>query len=129
MANENKQVDIDQLLVQTYASESVPDGVNIRLKNQIACKASMQEKSISFWWLPATISTFLMIAFCGMTGWLYVILELKKDWFLMPNLTHLLSKGFVYVVCAMALGHILVSWLFTVIIMWKLNFRKKAHIF
>lgn len=122
-------MELDEMLKAAYSEEKVPEDINIRLRNQIACREVMEEKSISFWWLPAVLSTILAVAGFSMSFLLYVIISMKSTDCIMPNLVHILSTGFIQIELIAAVFQIVVSWLVTVVGLWKLNFRKRAHIF
>lgn len=122
-------MELDEMLKAAYSEEKVPEDINIRLRNQIACREVMKEKSISFWWLPAVLSTILAVAGFSMSFLLYVIISMKSTDCIMPNLVHILSTGFIQIELIAAVFQIVVSWLVTVVGLWKLNFRKRAHIF
>lgn len=125
IVNEDKV--LHRMLEEAY-EDVVPEDVNIRLKNQLACKEVMKEKSISFWWLPAVLSTVIAVAGFTISFLIYMIISMKSADFIMPNLIHLLSTGFIRVELVMALLQIGISWIFTAIGLWKLNFRRRAHL-
>lgn len=125
IVNEDKV--LHRMLEEAY-EDVVPEDVNIRLKNQLACKEVMKEKSISFWWLPAVLSTVVAVAGFTISFLLYMIVSMKSADFIMPNLVHLLSTGFIRIELVMALLQIGISWIFTAIGLWKLNFRRRAHL-
>jgi len=122
-------MELDEMLKTAYSKERVPEDMNIRLKNQFACKEAMEDKSsISFWWLPAMLSTILAVAGFAISFLVYLIIQMQSADFIMPNLVHLISKGFLHIELIAAVFQIGISWLFTAIGLWKLNFRKRAHI-
>ena len=121
-------MELDEMLKAAYSEEKVPEDLNIRLKNQIACREVMKERSISFWWLPAVLSTILAVAGFSISFLLYMIISMKSTDCIMPNLVHMLSIGFIQIELAAAVFQIAVSWFITVVGLWKLNFRKRAHI-
>ena len=121
-------MELDEMLKAAYSEEKVPEDLNIRLKIQIACREVMKEKSISFWWLPAVLSTILAVAGFSISFLLYMIISMKSTDCIMPNLVHMLSIGFIQIELATAVFQIAVSWFITVVGLWRLNFRKRAHI-
>ncbi|MDE6434802.1 MAG: hypothetical protein K2L07_11320 [Lachnospiraceae bacterium] len=121
-------MELDEMLKTAYSKEKVPEDINIRLKNQYACRVAMEEKSISFWWLPAMLSTILAVAGLAISLLVYLIIQMKSADYIMPNLVHLISKGFLQMELMVTVFQIGISWVFTVIGLWKLNFRKRAHI-
>ena len=72
-------MELDEMLKAAYSEEKVPEDLNIRLKNQIACREVMKEKSISFWWLPAVLSTILAVAGFSISFLLYMIICLLSS--------------------------------------------------
>ena len=121
-------MELDEMLKAAYSEEKVPEDLNIRLKNQIACREVMKERSISFWWLPAVLSTILAVAGFSISFLLYMIISMKSTDCIMPNLVHMLSTGFIQIELASAVFQMAVGWFITVVGLWKLNFRKRAHI-
>lgn len=123
--NENR---IDNMLKQAYRHENVPESVNIRLRNQLKCKEAITEKSISVWWLPALLSTVIAVAGFVIAFILYLIVNLSGD-FIMPNLVHVVSTSFIKLEWIGMAVQIAISWLVTIIGLWKMNFYHNAHIF
>lgn len=121
-------MELDEMLKTAYSKEKVPEGINIRLKNQIACKEAMEDKSISFWWLPAVLSTILAVAGFAISLLVYLMIQMQSADYIMPNLVHLISKSWLHIELTVAVFQIGISWIFTAIGLWKLNFRKRAHI-
>lgn len=119
---------LHRMLETAYRTGAVPEDVNIRLKNQIACREMMREKSISFWWLPAVASTVIAVAGLAVSVLIYLLIQMKSADFIMPNLIHMVCSGWLLLHLAAALFQIGSSWIFTVVGLWKLNFRKRAHI-
>lgn len=117
-----------QMLEQAYGREKVPADVKLRLENRLACKEVMKEQSISFWWLPALLSTLIALSGFTISAVLYLIISVKSPDFIMPNLMHLISTGWMHIISLVTICQIGVSWIFTVIGLFKLNFRKRAHI-
>ena len=68
---------LEQMLRQAYSTECVPEETNIRLYNQLACRRVMASGRVSFWWLPATISTVVSAALAIILCLLYVIINIK----------------------------------------------------
>ena len=119
---------IDCMLRQAYGQETVPEGVNIRLQNQLKCKEVMKGKSISVWWLPASLSTVLAIAGFVMACIVYLIVNLYGN-FVMPNFAQMISGSLIKLELFGMITQIVVSWTITFIGLWKMNFYQSAHIF
>ena len=119
---------IDSMLKTAYGHGNVPEDVNVRLHNQLKCKEAMNEKSISVWWLPAFLSTVIAIAGFVIAFTLYLVINLNES-FIMPNLVHVISIGFLKLELLGMIIQITISWLVTVIGLWKMNFYHNAHIF
>lgn len=119
---------IDSMLKAAYGHGIVPEGVNVRLYNQLKCKAVMQEKSISVWWLPAFLSTVIAVVGFIIVFMLYLVINLNES-FIMPNLVHMISTGFLKLKLLGMIIQITISWVVTVIGLWKMNFYHNAHIF
>lgn len=119
---------LDNMLQKAYQKDSVPEDVNIRLRNQMKCREVMGESRISFWWLPATISTVISAA----TGLILVVLYFAftvagtESW--MPNLVSHISSFWLNINLAVLLFEVALSWIITFIGLWKCNFRKSARI-
>lgn len=123
--DENK---IDSMLKTAYGIETVPEGVNVRLRNQLKCKEAMAEKSISVWWLPAFLNTVIAAAGFAVALTFYLVVNVSGG-FIMPNLVHMISTGLIKIEVIAALIQIAVSWIVTIIGLWKMNFYHNAHIF
>lgn len=123
--NENK---IDRMLEAVYGHGHVPQGVNVRLQNRLKCKSVIQGNSISVWWLPAFLSTVMAVAGFVITFTLYLVVNLD-EFFIMPNLVHMISNGLLKMQLIGMIIQITASWLITVIGLWKMNFYYNAHIF
>lgn len=119
---------LESMLQSAYQKDSVPEDVNIRLRNQIKCQEVMGESKISFWWLPATVSTVISAA----TGLILVVLYFaftvagNESW--MPNLVSHISSAWLNINLAVLLFEVALSWIVTFIGLWKGNFRKSARI-
>lgn len=123
--DENK---MDCMLREAYGHETVPESVNIRLQNQLKCKEAMKERSISVWWLPASLSTVFAIAGFVIACILYLIVNLYGN-FIMPNVVQMISGSFIKLELIGMIAQIMVSWIVTFIGLWKMNFYQNAHIF
>lgn len=123
--------DVDRLesMLQTaYQKESVPEDVNIRLRNQIKCREVMGESTISFWWLPATVSTVISAAIGLILVVLYFAFSTAGTESWMPNLVSHISSFWLNINLAVLLFEVALSWIVTFIGLWKGNFRKSARI-
>lgn len=120
---------LEQLLKEAYSTQPVPEDVNIRLKNQLACQSVMGTNRISFWWLPATISTIVSIAFAIILCLLYVIINIKGEGFWMPNLLRLISETWLKIHLTAIALEVAVSWIITFLGIWKGNLVRSAKLF
>ena len=124
-----KSVDeLDRMLWQAYQSDGVPEAVNTRLKNQLACKQVMANNSPSFWWLPAAISTVVSAAFGVILCLIYVLVNIwgADSW--MPNLLQFISGAWLKIHVAALILEVMVSWIVTIVSMWKGNLVRSAKI-
>jgi len=132
MENKNQtqnNIDIHQLLVQSYGEGKAPEDVNLRLLNRLQYEEQTKERGISFWWLPAVVNTSVMLGIAIICIVLYVVVNyISSDW-IMPNLTHIISKMWLCIVCTVAFAQVLLSWIFTLFSLWKLNLKNKCRIF
>ncbi|MCM1159457.1 MAG: hypothetical protein NC300_12090 [Bacteroidales bacterium] len=120
---------LDEMLQNAYALDDVPAEVNIRLKNQLACKAIVDTGRVSFWWLPATISTVVSSLFGIMLCLIYTIVNIKGADFWMPNLLQMISGAWLKLHLAAITFEIAISWVVTFLGMWKGNLVKSAKLF
>lgn len=121
--------ELEQLLQSAYAIDGVPKEVNIRLKNQLACQKAMEESRVSLWWLPAAAGTVVSIAFGLILFLAYVIINIKSDSFWMPNLLQLVSAFWLKLHLAFLAAEIIISWIVTILGVWKGNLVQGARIF
>lgn len=119
---------LEHLLQEAYFEETVPEDVNIRLKNQLTCHRVMGTNRISSWWLPATVSTVVSAAFAMILCLLYIIINIKGENFLMPNLLRLLSETWLKIHLAVIAFEIALSWIITIFCIWKGNLVRSAKI-
>ena len=124
-----KENELEQLLQSAYAKESVPEEVNIRLKNQLAKRQAMEESRFSLWWLPATAGTVISVAVGLILFLTYVIINIKSDGFWMPNLLQLVSGLWLKFHLAFLVVEIAISWIVTFVGVWKGNLVQGARIF
>lgn len=120
---------MEQMLLQAYAIEKVPDEVNIRLKNQLACQQVIDRKGLSFWWLPATISTIVSMVIAIILCLLYVIINIESLGFWMPNLLQRLSEAWLKFHLIALVFEITASWIVTFFGVWKGNLVRNARLF
>lgn len=118
----------EQMMRDAYQSENVPTDVNIRLQNQLKCKEVMQEGKVSFWWMPALLSTVIAVATFAMALLIYVIIGVNKEVFVMPNLLHAVTTGWLKIQFIATCLQIVISWVATFVGLWKMNFYQSAHI-
>lgn len=119
---------LESMLQAAYPKDNVPKDVNIRLQNQIKCKEVMGENKVSFWWLPATLSTILSLAISLIVIVLYCILEIKGADSWMPNLVSHISTFWLKLNLIVLVSEVALSWFITIVGLWKGNFRKSAKI-
>ena len=124
-----EQNELEQLLQSAYIEECVPEDVNIRLKNQLARKQAMGESRVSLWWLPAATGTVVSAALGLLMVLGYVIINIHGKSFLMPNLLHLVSEFWLKLHLAGIATEVIVSWIVTIIGVWKGNLVRGARIF
>ena len=117
---------LETMLQQAYSAESVPAGVNTRLQNRLACREVMTTNSVSFWWLPATISTILSIAFSIILCLGYVLVNIAGANSWMPNLLQLVSEPWLKLHLVVIALEVVISWLITFISVWKGNLVRSA---
>lgn len=120
---------LEQMLRQAYSTECVPEETNIRLYNQLACRRVMASGRVSFWWLPATISTVVSAAFAIILCLLYVIINIKGADFWMPNLLQLISETWLRIHLAAIAMETMASWIITFLGVWKGNLVRSAKFF
>lgn len=119
---------LDGMLKSLYASETVPDDINIRLQNQIKYKTAMEENGMHIWWLPASLSTVLAVAGMALSLMLYYIIMLAGVDATMPFLLRFVAEGFLKIQFAIAFFQAAVSWLMTFVGLWKLNLYQSARL-
>lgn len=124
-----QQNELEQLLQSAYATDGVPKEVNIRLKNQLARQQAMEESRFSLWWLPATAGTVVSIAVGLILFLAYVIINIKSDSFWMPNLLQLVSAAWLKLHLLFLATEVAISWIVTIVGVWKGNLVRGARIF
>lgn len=129
MEKENIRLErIEEMLQSAYFTQGVPEKVNIRLKNQIACRQAVEKSSVSFWWLPATVSTVISVAAGIIIYMIYVLVNIKGAYFFMPNLLQLISETWLKLHLAAVISEIILSWLLTFICIWKGSLVQRAKL-
>lgn len=120
---------IDLMLHSAYSEESVPQDVKIRLQNRLACQKVMETKGVSFWWLPATVMTVTSFAVAAIIGVLYVVININVSQTWMPNFLQFVSEIWLKI-HLIALGiEVMISWLFTMVGVWKGNLVESSKLF
>lgn len=120
---------LEQMLKQTYTTECVPEEINIRLNNQLACRRVMASGRVSFWWLPATISTVVSAAFAVILYLLYIIINIKGANSWMPNLLQFVSETWLKIHLTVIALETAASWIITFLGVWKGNLIRSAKLF
>ena len=118
----------EQLLLSAYSQEVVSNDMKVRLKNRLDCQRVMRTDSVSFWWLPATLATIISFALAGILCVVYVVVNINgaRSW--MPNLLQLVSEIWLKIHLAVIVLEVIVSWLVTILGVWKGNLVKSARI-
>lgn len=126
----NANVDsMDAMLHSMYSEESTPQDVKIRLQNRLACQKAMETRGISFWWLPATVMTVTSFAIAAIICVLYVVINVNGSQTWMPNFLQFVSEIWLKL-HLIALGvEVILSWLFTIVGVWKGNLVRNAKLF
>ncbi len=120
---------MDAMLHSLYSKEATPEDMKIRLQNRLACQKVMEARGVSFWWLPATIMTVTSFAIAAILGVLYVVININGANTWMPNFLQFVSEIWLKV-HLIALGiEVMISWLFTVVGVWKGNLVENAKLF
>lgn len=120
---------MDTMLHSLYSKETTPEDMKIRLQNRLACQKAMESRGVSFWWLPATIMTVTSFAIAAILGVLYVVININGANTWMPNFLQFVSEIWLKV-HLIALGiEVMISWLFTVVGVWKGNLVENAKLF
>lgn len=125
---EQSEEALDRMLKTLYADGAVPKDLNIRLKNQLKCKTVMEESGLHIWWLPASLNTIIAAAGIGIAVLLYCIVNLVGMNATMPYLLQFVTKSFLKIHLAFAACQVIVSWLITIVGLWKLNFYQSARL-
>lgn len=128
----NREISVDimeDMFKAAYCMDGVPDEVNIRLKNQLACQRAAGTGRFSFWWLPATVGTVISAAFSIILCLIYVLINIKGADFWMPNLLQLASETWLKLHLAALASEILISWIITFLCIWKGNLIRSAKLF
>ena len=118
----------EQLLLSAYSQEVVSNDMKVRLKNRLDCQRVMRTDSVSFWWLPATLATIISFALAGILCVVYVVVNINGAWSWMPNLLQLVSEIWLKIHLAVIVLEVIVSWLVTILGVWKGNLVKSARI-
>ncbi len=130
MQKENdSQERISRMLQNAYSTGEVPLEVNIRLKNRIACQQAAGEGRISFWWLPAAVSTVISAAGGCLIYMVYVLVNIQGADFCMPNLLEFISGTWLKLHLAVVMSEMVLSWIFTFICIWKGSLVQRARMF
>lgn len=126
----NANVDsMDAMLHSMYSEESTLQDVKIRLQNRLACQKAMETRGISFWWLPATVMTVTSFAIAAIICVLYVVINVNGSQTWMPNFLQFVSEIWLKL-HLIALGvEVILSWLFTIVGVWKGNLVRNAKLF
>lgn len=129
MQNTEESLDIlDVMLENVYDTEGVPSGVNTRLKNRLECRQVMGTGRFSFWWLPATVATVISVSVGIILCLLYVVINITGAHFWMPNLLQLVSEAWLKTHLLAITMEAAVSWLITLIGVWKGNLVGSARL-
>ena len=123
------QEQISLMLQKAYSKGVVPQEVNIRLKNRIACQQAAGKGKISFWWLPAVVSTVISAAGGCLIYMVYVLVNIKGADFCMPNLLEFISGTWLKLHFAVLMSEMVLSWIFTFICIWKGSLVQRAKMF
>ncbi|MBQ4057640.1 MAG: hypothetical protein IJD40_01765 [Lachnospiraceae bacterium] len=118
----------EQLLLSAYSQEVVSNDMKVRLKNRLDCQRVMRTDSVSFWWLPATLATIISFALAGILCVVYVVVNINGACSWMPNLLQLVSEIWLKIHLAVIVLEVIVSWLVTILGVWKGNLVKSARI-
>ena len=137
-ANRDSNVDLmagstvdsmDVMLRSLYPEESTPQDMKIRLQNRLACQKVMETKGVSFWWLPAMVMTVTSFAVAAMICVLYVVININGANTWMPNLLQFVSEIWLKLHLIALGAEVLLSWLFTMVGVWKGNLVENAKLF
>ncbi|MCM1498575.1 MAG: hypothetical protein NC124_08925 [Clostridium sp.] len=120
---------IEKLLRQAYASERVPEEWNIRLRNQLVCRRSVKGDGVSLWWLPAVTATVLSGAAAVVFLLLYVLMNIGGASSWMPNLFQRISGTWLVIHLAALVLEIGISWIITLVGVWKGDLVSNARLF
>lgn len=120
---------ISCMLQRAYSKGEVPEEVNIRLKNRIACQKAAGEGRISFWWLPAVVNTVISAAGACLIYLVYVLVNIKGADFCMPNLLEFISGAWLKLHLVVVIAEMVLSWFFTFICIWKGSLVRGAKMF
>lgn len=125
----SEEDDIDTLLKQIYAVGSVPEEWNIRLKNQFINQPSVRNKSVSLWWLPAVTFTVVSAGLAVITFLLYILMCIGGAFSCMPNLLQRISDAWLMIHLAALALEMLISWIVTLVGVWKGDLVRNARLF
>lgn len=119
---------LEQLLQSAYSQEAVSNDMKVRLKNRLECQKAMRSEGVSFWWLPATIATVISFAVAIFLCVVYVVININGVHSWMPNLLQFVSEIWLKIHLAMLGLDVVVSWIVTVLGLWKGNLVKGARL-
>lgn len=119
---------LEHLLQSAYSQEVVSGDMKVRLKNRLECQKVMRSDSVSFWWLPATLATVISFALAAFLCVVYVVVNINGAHSWMPNLLQMVSEIWLKFHLAMIILEVIVSWVVTILGVWKGNLVKSARI-
>lgn len=119
---------MEQLLQSAYSQEVVPNDMKVRLKNRLECQKAMETGSVSLWWLPATVATVISFAVAAFLCVIYVVVNINGAHSWMPNLLQFVSEVWLKFNLAMVALEVTISWIVTLLGVWKGNLVKSARI-
>lgn len=113
---ENIENSMDARLFALFDDVSVPDNINISLKNKIYYEASCGKRKIDLWWMPAVINTAIGLAGLIFSFLLYFMIRIGGSHTIIPNIINHLSVLSLKLVIIIACADIILGWLSTAII-------------
>ncbi|MCR5702802.1 MAG: hypothetical protein K6G76_11755 [Lachnospiraceae bacterium] len=108
--------DMDIRLQELYASDNVPDYLNIALKNKITAKAATEKKKIELWWLPAVLNTVIAVIGIIFALVLFEMARIGGSYTIIPNIINKASELTLKITLLGALVDLIIGWLATAII-------------
>lgn len=120
---------VEELLRQAYAAGDVPEEWNIRLKNQLASRQTVRGKGVSLWWLPAVTATVVSGAAAVIFFLCYVLMNIGGASSWMPNLLQRISDVWLTLHLAVLATEIVISWVITLVGVWKGDLVRNARLF